>query len=198
MDEHSVPPDFGEVASHYEALSTQFRRVENLPTVDSGRRLLELMQQVRQDLADLQRRQHEGFAEVQRALDRITMENHVRDENNYIRSENSTAFRGEGALRPLLSLETGQEITGFPTRVDEIRSMSSNEMTGKLQADSDRQSTNDYIDLQFLVMNYINEVSAISPYLDHDHLVHWFNDYEANNTDRPDFVQFMRDMLGFN
>lgn len=78
MDEHSVPPDFGEVASHYEALSTQFRRVENLPTVDSGRRLLELMQQVRQDLADLQRRQHEGFAEVQRALDRITMENHVR------------------------------------------------------------------------------------------------------------------------
>ncbi|RMJ09166.1 hypothetical protein CDV36_011223 [Fusarium kuroshium] len=72
------------------------------------------------------------------------------------------------------------------------------QMTGKLQAYSDRQSTNDYIDLQFLVMNYINEVSAISPYLDHDQLVHWFNDYEANNTDRPDFVQFMRDMLGFN
>lgn len=78
MDEHSLAPDFGEVANHYEALSTRFHRVENLPPVDSDSRLLELMQQVRQDLAELQRGQHEGFAEVQRALGRITMENYVR------------------------------------------------------------------------------------------------------------------------
>ncbi|KAF5986773.1 hypothetical protein FCOIX_1344 [Fusarium coicis] len=126
MDEHSVPPDFGEVASHYEALSTQFRRVENLPSVDGGRHMMEIMQQIREDLAELRRRQQENFAQIQRSLDRITMENHARDENNFIRSENSTAFRGDGVLRPLLSLQTGQEIDGFPQNVDAIAYLSYN------------------------------------------------------------------------
>ncbi|KAM5374312.1 hypothetical protein ACJZ2D_006485 [Fusarium nematophilum] len=39
------------------------------------------------------------------------------------------------------------------------------QMTGKLQAYSDRRSNNDYIDLEFLATYYVGEVGAVSPYL---------------------------------
>ncbi|XP_044724237.1 uncharacterized protein HRG_02133 [Hirsutella rhossiliensis] len=63
-----------------------------------------------------------------------------RDRNKQTSSENSLLAQGDGYLRPLLSLSTGEVIEHFPSRAEDVASLSSaqvNRILVELKLDTD-------------------------------------------------------------
>ncbi|KJZ68928.1 hypothetical protein HIM_11682 [Hirsutella minnesotensis 3608] len=137
-------PNFETISDSFDALSEQFSLCSNLPAVDGGARLVDMLQAVLNRLDTLDRK----VDGIDRKVDGLERRMTVAERNGVARMENSSAMRSDAALAPLFSLETGAEIPGCPSTMEEAGELSSRE-TASFVIDSRRGHAGGVIQCSF-------------------------------------------------
>ncbi|KAF4513228.1 hypothetical protein G6O67_000526 [Ophiocordyceps sinensis] len=108
MEQVLDQPDFSRVAHDLRDAADHFERCGNLPAVDGGARLMQRMDAILEQLTLLNRK-----------VDGLDRRMTVAERNGVARMENSSAMRPDAGLAPLFSLQTGDEIPGCPSTMEE-------------------------------------------------------------------------------
>lgn len=128
-------PDFPLAVRSLETLTEQVARCQNLPATDGGLRLAQALEGIRNDMRNEMRTVNRKLDDLDRKMDGLDRKVQdldrrmtVAERNGVSRMENSSAMRPDAGLAPLFSLETGVEIPGCPSTMDEAGALSSRDV----------------------------------------------------------------------
>ncbi|KAF4513656.1 hypothetical protein G6O67_000899 [Ophiocordyceps sinensis] len=124
-------PDFPLAVRSLETLTEQVSRCQNIPAIDGGLRLTQVLEEIRNGMRDMRnevRAVNRKLDDLDRKVGGLDRRMTVAERNGVARMENSSAMRPDAGLAPLFSLETGDEIPGCPSTMEEVGSLAAREI----------------------------------------------------------------------
>ncbi|KAJ4322136.1 hypothetical protein N0V84_004971 [Fusarium piperis] len=127
-------PNFDLMTQHLQGFTDEFKHCRNLSAVESTTTLLAAINglktqmeqlsaqfsvqigEVKQEVGDLK----QEVGDIKRDLGSLNRRMTNSDRNNVIRLENSGEKNANDVIRPLVNLETGEEIAGFPASISDL------------------------------------------------------------------------------
>ncbi|KAM4054984.1 hypothetical protein HRG_005798 [Hirsutella rhossiliensis] len=121
MEHPLEQPDFPLAVRSLETLTEQVARCQNLPAVDGGLRLAQVLAEMRNDMRDMRNE----MRTVNRKLDDLDRKVTAERRNAVARAQNGVVVRSDMTLEPLSSVTSGERLGNFPATLGQLERLES-------------------------------------------------------------------------
>ncbi|KAI3317105.1 hypothetical protein HD806DRAFT_541610 [Xylariaceae sp. AK1471] len=115
-------PDFAMIARGFTTLGEQIGLCANLPTVNEGQRLLQLLERMEEQVERI----HTRLGTMEEEMREQKIGTRARESNLFAQNVNRGATKPGDELTPLRAVTTGEEIESFPRTVAAMDALNGN------------------------------------------------------------------------
>ncbi|KJZ74949.1 hypothetical protein HIM_05680 [Hirsutella minnesotensis 3608] len=129
MEHPLEQPDFPLAVRSLETLTEQVARCQNLPAIDGGRRLAEVLEAIRGEMREMRNE----MRTINRRLDGLDRKVTAGTRNAVARAQNAVVVRSNMDLEPLCSVITGERLDRFPGTLGQLDRLGAPEVNSLLE-----------------------------------------------------------------